>query len=620
MPAELNHLVIMRDGVRLATDIYRPDSGADCGSAILLRTPYGKSRARAVSRFSRLIDLFLADGFTVVIQDCRGRWQSEGEFTPLAHDADDGVDTLNWITARPWSNGRIGTYGCSYLGENQILLAARRHPAHRAAIAEAAGGAVGAAGGLHANFGLFENGVLSVGGLFGWIFAYGSRVMPRLPVAALTPAEYLDLERRFYADPALTPDDLAAAWGHLPLVDAMVAGGWAGCDTLFRQFAGLAPNDPAWTELGLITDADRFDTPTLHVNSWYDYGVHATIALFRFMRTNALSDRARQGQHLLVFPGSHCSWHRGEQPEPNITRVGALSLPGGAYRRDDRDYAALCLDWFRHHLRGPVAGIGGLPPVRLHMSGLDRWLDLPDLPLAGETNDILYLTSDAGANSRLGDGRLIADWPAARQDRFLDDPYNPVPSLGGDMCCLTPGANDELSAGPHDQSAIERRHDVLVYTGAALTEDLILIGAPLLDLHVTSTAPDTDLCVKLLRVDAAGRSWNLTETVARCRYRHGFDRPQSLEAGEVVVITVRLHEIAVTIPAGERLRLSVTGSNFPRFARNLHTGGDDHRAATGRAAITTLFTGGDHASRLILPRAPAGIAAGTCSHGSQTPC
>lgn len=600
MTVQYNHMVPMRDGIRLATDIYRPD-GLACGSTILLRTPYGKRRAFEESRFSELLQILLDDGFTLIIQDCRGRWQSEGRFFPLSDDGRDGWDTIDWIIAQPWSNGRVATYGCSYLGENQVLLAALRHPAHAAAIAESAGGAIGAAAGIYNNFGLFENGVLSIGGLFGWAYSFGTPVMPRLPVETLSDAEYLDLERHFYRDPAIEPRALAGAWKHLPAISMMRVHGNASAAPLFEFIAGHEVTDTAWSKMDLVDDEATFNTPTLHVNAWYDYGVHATIALHALMTRNALSERARTGQGLLIFPSSHCSWHRGLSPPPWL-RVGGLAFSSGEYEGRQGTYAELCRDWFRHYLREDTKRLA--PPVQVHVMGLDRWVDFPP-PLPDNEAHLLYLGSALSANSRLGDGVLSPNMPSEGHDSFLDDPNNPVPSLGGDMCCLDPEHPDAAdSAGPHDQSEIELRHDILVYTSAPLEAPAMLIGAPRLELFVASTAVDTDICVKLVQVDPDGRAWNLTETVARCRYRHGLDSPRLMTPGKTERLEIRMHEIAVQIPIGSRLRIDISGTNFPRFARNLHVGGDHHRESTGRAAITTLHFGSAFPSNLRLPVRP----------------
>lgn len=601
MHTELNHSVCMPDGVRLATDLYLDRQDGRPRGTLLLRTPYGKRATFDNSRFSSLLIRFIERGFAVVIQDCRGRWQSEGVFAPCRHEADDGVATLDWIASQRWSNGRVGTYGCSYLGENQIFLAARRHPAHRAILAEAAGGAVGSLDDLHQYFGLYENGVLSLASLMGWCMLFGARIMPRLPVEQLSPEVYLDLERRFYRNDVPSHLDLAGLWRHLPVIDAMRAHVGAGFADIFEELVGHPLGDDYWRTFDAVAAGTASGIPTLHVNGWYDYGIDGTIALHQHMRSGAATADGCDEHRLLIFPTCHCAWDR-TGDTASTWRAGAREMgPCGI------DYAKLCCDWFGRWLCDEPNDPGAGAKVRVYVMGSHRWREFPSWPPAGCTPLDLHLSSSSGANSRLGDGRLARD-PAARPgvDQYTYDPYNPVPSLGGSACCTSVDmAADEQSAGAHDQSALELRHDILVYTSDPLGEAMEILGSVQVELFVSSSAPDTDFAVKLVEVLEDGRAFNITETIFRCRHREGVRQELLLEPGAIVALRFALPATGISIAAGHRVRIDVTSSNFPRFVRNLNTGGDNHREARGKAALNSVHFGPEHPSRITLPIAAA---------------
>lgn len=557
--------VSMRDGVRLSTDIYFPEGVAGRQPVVLMRTPYDKSRQRSSQSPPRM---FAGQGFVVAVQDVRGRYASEGEFrVSSGREGLDGYDTVSWLAAQPWSNGRVGTFGCSYLGEVQYMLAALRHPNHAAAIPQA--GCAWGGGGVRA-FGFRRYGVLELAGAFGWFRTNGSKVFPVPPLPLL---------------------DYRQALGHLPVVELMRASGGPPSD--FEDLASRPSSDPFWDYLGDITPEDRFDVPALHVNSWYDPTPSSTLALFKAMQENAESPRGRDNQFLVMSPAGHCGSERLRWP----TRVGRRWLGDARF-----DYWGLYVHWFDHWLKGVENGVTSGPRVRLYVMGRDEWRAESEWPLARTRFTPYYLSSGGHANSQQGDGVLGVEVPVPEgADAFVYDPENPVPTLGGTFCCV--GKLDEYP-GAFDQSEIARREDVLVYDTPPLREGLEVTGPVEAVLYVSSTAPDTDFTAKLVDVYPDGRAFNIQEGIARARYRAGLDREVWMSPDGVYELRVDLEATSNFFGAGHRIRLEVSSSSFPRWERNLNTGGGNHDEARGVPAGNRVHHSPRRPSRLVLPIVP----------------
>jgi putative CocE/NonD family hydrolase len=556
--------VRMRDGVELATDLYLPVGAPPPWPAVLIRTPYDRTAFGGDAR------IFAGQGYAVAVQDVRGRWGSPGTFRLSSRqEAEDGYDALTWLAARPWSNGRVGTYGCSYSAEVQYMLAALRHPNHAAAIAQNGGGAW--RGGASRLFGFSRGGAFELATAFGWFRRHGSRTFP----------------------PAPLPDvDAARALAHLPVVDVLKASGAPPTD--FEELVRFPPGDPHWSYLGDLGGGERFDVPTLHVGSWYDLTPAATLSLFEAMRAGSTSQRARDGQFLVMSPAAHC------QSE----ELGALEAVGTRRVGDPRlDYHGLYLRFFDHYLRGAENGIEAEPRVRLFTMGDDLWRAAETWPLPGAHAEAWYLRGGGRANGRGGDGRLERSPPGDEPpDRYTYDPADPVPSRG--VTCCAPGVT--VVPGSHDQSDLEDRPDVLVYTTAPLAEPVEVTGRISLDLWVASSAPDTDFTAKLVDVLPDGRAFNVQEGVLRARHREGLDRTVRLRPGEVVPVRIDLEATSNVFRTGHRIRLEVASSSFPRWDRNLNTGGPNFDEVRGVPARNEVHHSAARPSRLLLPVVPRG--------------
>ena len=555
-------MVPMRDGVRLATDIYMPTGAGDRLPVILLRTVYNKNDYNGDAP-----KFFAGQGYVVLIQDVRGKYSSEGEYVVEAADAQDGYDAIGWAATQPWSSGKIGTYGCSYLGEVQYLLLKMRHPNHLAAIAKAASGAVGPAGGLYKNFGSYEGGAFVLSTTFGWFGRAGLKVK-----GATQPANV----------------DYATLLRALPEIDMWKKAGYAPSD--FEDFLRHPPADPYWDQMHYVRDDDKFATPVLHVNSWLDVTPDATLYAFNLMQRNATSDAGRE-QFVVMAPTTHCEFEVASEH----TLVGDLDVGDARL-----GYWKLYLDWFDHWLKGVDNGVTRRPRVLYYVTGKNEWRSAPSWPVPGMREVHYYLTPAAGNEGKRG--QLATTKPAQETSQsYVYDPADPVPSKGGTICC-TGNPND--LPGIFDQSALEARSDVLVYSTEPLAGPLTIAGPIKLVLFVSSDAKDTDFSAKLLDVDPDGRAWNLVNGILRVRYRGGMAQKVLMQRDSVYRIEVSLKITAHQFLPGHRVRVYVTSSDFPMYDRNLNTGGDNITETTWVKATNTIYQGGSRASLLSLPVTP----------------
>jgi uncharacterized protein len=550
---ERDVMVLVRDGVRLATDIHRPLGAGDRLPVILIRTPYDKSRDDAATIAARV---FAERGYAVAVQDERGKWASEGGYVYHGWQAarNDGYDTVEWIASQPWSNGRVGTYGCSRRGVHQFMLAAERHPAHVAMIPQAGGAATAP---------------VRAGGAFTLSAAVG--LYPRAGTKDRT-----DGQVRI---------PLPEGLHHLPTVDIMRHYGVGPTD--WEDLLTTPLHDPWWQTHGYITDSDSFATPALLVNSWYDFGEDVTLQLFNLMRRNAVDERTREHQYVIMSPMTHCQSERATEN----TRVGALDVGDARL-----PYWQIYLDWFDHWLKGVDNGVTDMPRVQYYVIGANEWRSADEWPVPDARPTRFYLRSGGAAGERMDDGVLSYRSPTANEppDRYVYDPGDPVPSRGG------PLGNPQNPSGAYDQSALEQRADVLVYTTPPLDEPLDVVGPLHATLYVSSSVPDTDFTVKLVDVHPDGRAFNVQEGITRARYREGFDRTVWMRPGEVYEVEVDLRATAYRFRAGHRLRIEVSSSNFPTFDRNLNTGGDNVTETEWRVAENAIHHSPEHPSSLLL--------------------
>ncbi|MEO8452705.1 MAG: CocE/NonD family hydrolase, partial [Gemmatimonadota bacterium] len=499
-----NVMIPMRDGVKLAADLYRPTGAGERLPVIVIRTPYNKE---AIFYVTEPAKFFAGQGYVVLTEDVRGKFHSDGEFVVQMDDAQDGYDTIDWAAKQPWSTGKIGTYGCSYMGEVQFLASKLRHPSHLAMIPQSASGATGPAGGFYTNWGTYEGGTLTLSAVFGWMGGGGSK------------------EKGVAGDMATL--DFPKLLMSLPTVDMAKKAGYPRSD--FEDFVRHPPADPYWDRMHYLRDDDRFNTPALHVNSWLDVTPEQTLYDVALMRRNGLTARARDNQFVIMSPVTHCQSEYAASP----TKVGDREFGDARL-----PYFQIYLDWFDHWLKGKENGVTKRPKVVYYVMGKNQWRSAPSWPVPGVRNVPYYLASVNGAVSRAGDGTLgTGRPPRATTAVFTYDPADPVPSRGGTVCCT---GNPKDLPGVFDQSDLESRRDLLIYSTPPLARDVIVAGTVKAVLYVSSDARDTDFTAKLLDVDDEGRSWNVANGVLRARYREGMTKAVWMEKDKVYRLEVSL--------------------------------------------------------------------------------
>ena len=567
---EKDVMVRMRDGVRLATDLYFPRGAGEKMPAVLIRTPYDKTPYRKAGSDAWGL---AGQGFVVAVQDLRGRYRSEGEYLVMAGDDKDGYDTVEWLSRQPWSNGRVGTYGCSYVGDVQVMQAPLRHPNLKAMIPQAAGSSIGGAGGRYYYFGTKKAGTMEIASGLGWFANAGSKVRGQ-------PAH------------AIPDSTLRKFWKTLPLLGMVERAG--GPPTDWDQVVSREPGDPWWDLGGYLNGDERFNVPALHIDSWYDFGVAEVLLEFNLFRTNAESDEARDNQFAIISPGNHCESESLRQP----TVIGERELGDARF-----DYYPLYVKWFDHWLKGIDNGVTARPKLMLYIMGRNEWRAEQEWPLKRTQYTRYYLHSDGHANTRDGSGTLSTVAPEAEPaDGFSYDPDDPAPSRGGPVCCT---GNAEAE-GSYDQSKIEMRPDVLVYSTPPLKEGVEVTGPLKAVLSVASSARDTDFTAKLVDVYPDGRAFNVQEGIVRARYREGYGKKVWMEPDRVYEVIVDLEATANYFAAGHRIRLEVSSSNFPRFDRNLNTGGNNYDETKWVTARNRVHHSAGHPSYLVLPVIPGG--------------
>jgi len=570
----------MRDGVRLSTDLYVPKGLAGRLPVIMIRTPYDK---RGHRRQGSAAWLFAGQGYVVAVQDTRGKFESEGDYTISKDDVADGSDATTWLATQSWSSGKVGTYGCSYLGDTQVMQARARNPYHTTMVPQAAGSSI-----HYRYFGTMDGGAIELAGGLGWFRSSGSKRYLKYP-EHMPPA----VRRYFEIGPVLPPiADYRVIWNSLPVIDMMKKAG--GPPTDFEDFVSHAPGDPWWDQFGYIKPDDRFDVPSLQVNSWYDFGIAETLQQFSQFRTNAVSARARDNQFIVVSPTEHCR----SEAASERTRVGDRELGDARFA-----YWDLYLRWFDYWLKGVENGVTTMPKVRLYVMGRNVWRDEQEWPLARTQYVKYYLHSGGRANSRFGDGTLSDTEPLKEPpDSFAYDPAAPVPSVGGPGCC---SGSSEAAAGGLDQSDVEQRHDVLVYSTPPLERGLEITGPLDLVLYISSTARDTDFTAKLVDVYPNGTAYNIQESILRARYREGFARQVWMERDGIYRLRIDLKATSNYFSEGHRIRLEVSSSSFPRYDRNLNTGGNNYAETRWLIAHNTVHHSSLHPSHLVLPIIPS---------------
>ncbi|WP_420379440.1 CocE/NonD family hydrolase [Gilvibacter sp.] len=579
----------MRDGVRLATDIYRPKTDKPV-PIIFSRTPYnfnswgdGKQRTRTAQRAYEAVKR----GYAYVVQNERGRYYSEGEWDILGVPLTDGYDAFSWMKAQPWSNGRIGTYGCSSTAEWQMAVAALDHPAHFAMVPQGFGAGVGQIGDITEQGNWYRGGVEQML-FFSWLYGVEhDKFKPRIPAGA-TQEDLIRISRFYDLAPENPPVDMAEALKHLPIQDILV--NINGKREIFDKMIRRKPNDPAWYEGGLYHDTMDINTPGFWFASWYDVSITPNLALFNHVRSNSKDAAIRDNQYLVIAPTLHCAYTRATEN----TIVGERPVGDARLNYDEQIYA-----WWDMWLKGEETGFkANTPRVQYYTMGSNKWQAAEQWPPADAKMTTFYLNSGGKANTLNGDGVLTTKKPRKdNPDTFTYDPMDPVMSYGGNVCCT----GNAVKGGAYDQQSMEENPNILVYTSEVLTEDTEVTGFIESTLYVSSDAKDTDFTIKIIDVYPDGRAYNLDETIQRARYREGYDKEVFMEEGEVYELKLTPMATSNLFKKGHRIRIEVSSSNFPRFARNLNTGGNNYDESEGVVATNSIHHSSKYPSHIKLP-------------------
>ena len=554
---------------------------------IFSRTPYnfnswgdGEERTRTRERAYEAVKR----GFAYVVQNERGRYFSEGEWDILGTPVTDAYDTFEWMSKQAWSNGKIGLYGCSSTAEWQMEAATQNHPALAAMVPQGFGAGVGRVGDLYEQGNWYRGGAHQT--LFSaWLYGVEhDKFKPRIPQGATT--EDLNRIARFYDLAPENPNvNMKKALAHLPFIDFIK--NIDGKKEIFEQMMKRKPNDPAWDKGGLYHDDDPIDVPAFWFVSWYDVSATPNLTLFNRVRKTS---KEADNQYLIIAPTLHCRYTRATEN----TIVGERNVGDARLNYDEQIYG-----WFDMLLKGESNGFKNKTPrVQYYTMGSNEWQQSETWPPAGAEMTTFYLNSEGNANSLYGDGQLSTTKPTSdNSDDFFYDPMNPVTSYGGNVCCT----GNAIQGGAFDQRPMEARHDILVYTSEPLEESIEVSGFIESTLYVSSDVKDTDFTIKLIDVHPDGSAYNLDETIQRVRYREGYEKEVFMEKGKVYQVDLTPMSTSNFFKKGHRIRVEISSSNFPRFTRNLNTGGNNYDESEGVIAHNKVHHSSAYPSQIRLP-------------------
>jgi putative CocE/NonD family hydrolase len=554
---ERNVAAKMRDGVTLRADIYRPKAEGKF-PVLLVRTPYDKTNESSFGMKGAV------RGYVVVEQDVRGRFASEGEWYAFKNESQDGYDTVEWAAALPYSNGKVGMFGGSYVGATQYLAAIAKPP-HLAGICPTV-----TASNYHDGW-TYQGGAFEQWFNESWSTGLAMNTMRR----------------------RLEQSDALEGTKTLPLTDYAVLEppSAAGIAPYFKDWLAHPNFDAYWKQWSIEDHYAQIQVPVLSFGAWYDIFLGGTLRNYARLKTEAGTDAAKRGQRLVVYVGGHAGGSASR-------KVGAVDF--GEKLPIDED--EMILRWYDAILRGQANGVEREKPVKIFVMGKNEWRDEDDWPLsrAKSTRYFLHATG-GGATGLAGNGTLSTAAPGEEKpDQYVYDPSDATPTIGGPLCCgpLPTGI------GPQDQRPAETRADVLVFTTPAFALDTEVTGPVALDLYASSSAVDTDFTGMLVDVWPNGFAQNLTSGILRMRYRNSQEKPELANPGETYHVTVDLWATSNVFLAGHKLRLEVSSSNFPRFDRNLNTGGIQARATRMIKATNVVYHDKAHPSALVVPVVP----------------
>jgi len=591
----------MRDGVVLRADVYRPDSKTPV-PVILMRTQYGKEAAQVQPARFKTPEWYASHCYIVVVQDIRGQGASDGDFYEYAHDRNDGYDTVEWAARLPGANGRVGMYGSSYVGATQWLAATAAPPSLKAIVPS------NTASDYYDGW-TYEDGAFRLAFIESWmtdtiattaaINRKDAQTLAGLKMAAKESAEWLRFTP-YSLLPTLQPNSQVVA-------------------PYFFDAIKHSTDDAYWQAFSIQTRYHQVAVPVLAFEGWYDAFVNGALRNFNGVREQGATELARDNQRIVIGPWEHLGWGRPDSPvSPRLKAIGPVA---------DSPVNELTIAWFDHFLKGEDNGVGGAPRVDYFVMGENKWHVAMGWPLPSTDYQNWYLASGGHANSVMGDGVLSSAPPQqargeavahptteggatiagaateAPSDQFTYDPANPVPSVGGHSCCAwTSGPQ-----GQFDQSAIEQRPDILVFSSAPLEQAMEVTGPVTVILYARSTAPDTDFTAKLMDVFPDGTALNLSNGIQRASFRESLSDPTPIRPGEVYRYRINVWPTSNLFGKGHRIRLEISSSDYPQFAPNPNTGDRFGASRVWTAAVQTILHDTDHPSSVILPVIPPGV-------------
>ena len=594
-------MVPMRDGTELSTNIYRPKTDKKV-PIIFSRTPYNfnrwvrgngkgnsdvgfKSAVRQTGTARRAYDA-IKHGYAYVVQNERGRYFSQGDWDILGVPLTDASDMFKWMRNQSWSNGKIGLRGCSSSAEWQLAAASLDNAAD-AMVPMGYGAGIGRVGQFYEQGNWFRGGVFQM--LFAeWLYGVEQDVFrPRIPKDA-TREDLKRISRFYNLKPMRPPVDWEKAFAHLPLQDLLK--NIHGKKQIFDKMIRRKPNDQAWYQGGLYHDNMDFNVPSFWFASWYDVSVSPNLALFNHVHKDAKNPQVRNNQYLVIAPTLHCGYTRATEN----TVVGERSVGDARLNYEEQIY-----DWFDLWLKGKNNDFKKKTPrVQYYTMGSNKWQSAEQWPPKDTKMVTFYLDSQGEANSLYGDGELTVDKPGESNhpDGFTYDPMNPVPTYGGGFCCM----GDAAEPGALDQREMEARNDILVYTTKPLKKGVEVTGPIKTTLYVSSDVKDTDFTVRLIDVYPDGTAYNLRSTIQRARYRDGYGKEVFMKKGQVYKLDISPMTTSNYFKKGHRIRIEISSSNFPRFARNLNTGGNNYDETKWKVAHNKVHHSGKYPSQIRL--------------------
>ncbi len=542
-------MIPMRDGVKLATDLYMPDKAGKY-PVVLIRTMYG--RQNKSHGYDTIARIFTSQGYAFLVQDVRGRFDSEGDFYPYIYEAADGYDTVEWAGTREWSTGKVGTIGASYWGSTQWLLSPNSSKYLKAMVP------INTSQDVYPRWIYYS--IFRITDVLAWFYENAPRRGRSI--------EGIDWNKAVSTLPLIKADDSLGE--NIPAYN----------DWINHPVPG-----PYWDRIRVDNRVQQITVPAMIIEGWYDYYLDLALNDFNRMRNESGSVEAKLSI-LMVGPWTHTM--KSKFTDADFGKTASFI----------KQYK-LVIDWFDYWLKGKDNGILTKGPVRIFTMGANTWTTEKEWPPKNVKYEDYYLHSDGNSNGLDGVGKLSKTIPGSENsDNYEYDPADPVPSVGGTSIY------GNLKAGPYDQKTVESRRDVLIYTTAPLETDMNITGPVKLVFYASSSAKDTDFAAKLTDVHPDGKSLNIQAAVIRAKYRNSFDKPELLENGKVYRFEMLIGSTSVLLKKGHRIRLQLASSNFPEYGRNLNTGDDNGTTSAMVKAYQVIYHDEAHPSKLVLPVIP----------------